>query len=275
MAEQKALIRVLKTGMFPIDSISIGKHQVRTRHVTDNLEPLKNSMAKFGQLTSITIYEKNGRYDLLTGQRRLSAAEQLGWSEIRADLIAQPRDDLVARAISLVENEMHQSLLRADVVKACTEFYYELGTAKAVSQELALPYNLVRNAIKLPRCPTEVQTAVRDGHIRLEIAIRATDALLWEVGDTGGDKVLDLAKRMNDKMPRDLQKAVMDVGRSDPSKTLDQIIDEAKLRQPDPIKVALGREDVGRLTKFAAEEEVEKDEAAANLILDGLESRGY
>ena len=275
MAEQEPLIRVLKTGMFPIDSIDIGKHQVRTRHVTDNLEPLKSSMAKFGQLAPITIYEKNGRYDLLTGQRRLSAAEQLGWSEIRADLIAQPRDDLVAKAISLIENEMRQSVLHADVVKACTQFYYELGTAKAVSQELALPYHLVLNAIKLPRCPTEVQTAVKDGHIRLQTAIRATDALRWEVGNAGGDKVLDLAKRMQDKMPRDLQKAVMDVGRSDPSKTLDQIIDEAKLRKPDPIKITLGHEDVGRLNKFATEEEVEKDEAAANLVLDGLESRGY
>lgn len=277
MAEQGALIRVLQTGMFPIDSIDMGKHQVRTRHVEDNLDPLKNSMARFGQLASITIYEKNGRYELLAGQRRLSAAEQLGWDKIRADLIARPRDDLVAKAISLIDNEMRQSVSHADVVKACTEFFYRLGSAKAVAAELALPYALVRNAVKLPRCPIEVQAAVKDGHIQLHTAIRATDALRWEDGRTeGGDKVLDLAKRMEDKMPRDLQKAIMSVGRSDPGKPLEQIIEEAKYRRkPDPIKVVLSHEDVGRLSKFAKDEELDEDEAASSLVLDGLESRGY
>ena len=277
MAEQDALIRVIKTGMFPLDSIDIGRHQVRTRHVTENLDLVKNSMAKFGQLASVTIYEKNGRYELLAGQRRLAAAEQLGWTEIRADLIDKPRDDLVAKAISLIENETRQSISHADVVTACTEFFYKLGSAKAVAEELALPYDLVLNAVKLPRCPIEVQTAVKDGHIPLKIAVRATDALRWEDGSTeGGDKVLELAKQMGDKMPRDLQSAVISVGRSDPARPLDQIIGEAESRRkPEPIKVVLGHEDKGRLHKFAEEEEVDEDEAAANLILDGLGSRGY
>ena len=119
MAEQEALIRVLKTGMSPPDCIGIGKHQVRTRRVSDNLEPLKNSMTKFGQLA--------------------------------------------AKAISLTENEMRKSVLHADIVKACTDFY-KLGSAKAVSEELALSYRLILNAIKLPRCSTEVQNTVKDGH---------------------------------------------------------------------------------------------------------------
>ena len=59
------------------------------------------------------------------------------------------------------------------------------------------------------------------------------------------------------------------MGRSDPSKPLDQIIDEAEKRKPNSIKIILDREDKGRLNRFATE-----DEAAANLIL-GLESRGY
>lgn len=223
MAEQEELIRVLKTGMFPLDCIGIGKHQVRTRRVSDNLEPLKNSTTKFGQL--------------------------------------------VAKAISLIENEMRKSVLHADIVKACTDFY-KLGSAKAVSEELALSYRLILNAINYPavqlryKIPSKMAT-------KLQADIRATDALRWE----NGDKALDLAKRMEDEMPRDLQKAVREVGRSDPSKPLDQILDEAEKLKPNPIKITSDRKDKCRLNRFAAEE-VECG-AAANLILDGLESRGY
>ena len=68
---------------------------------------------------------------------------------------------------------------------------------------------------------------------KLQADIGATDALRWE----NGDKALDLAKRMEYEMPRDLQKAVREVGRSDPSKPLDQILDEAEKLKPNPIKI--------------------------------------
>ena len=87
----------------------------------------------------------------------------------------------------------------------------------------------------------------------------------------GGDKALDLAKRMEYEMPRDLQKAVREASRSDPSKPLDQILDEAEKLKPNPIKITSDRKDKCRLNRLAAE--VEEYEAAANLIL-GLESRG-
>lgn len=263
--------------MFPISDISYGKLQARTHNVNDNLEPIKKSMEKFGQLVAITIFENNGKYELLTGQRRLNAAIALGWSEIRADLIEKPSEDLISKAISFTENEIRQKMSQIDVINACNEFYYKHGTMKAVSKELALPYDLVRNAVKLPRCPPEVKQAVENGVISLKTAIKATDALKWDADKPqDGTKVLELGKRLEDKMPRELQKSVIEVGKADPDKPIDDIIKEAKsVKKTQQLNISFGAEEHGRLSKYADAEEVEEAEAAANLILDGLNERGY
>ena len=276
MSESDPIIKIIKTGMFPISDISYGRLQARTRSVSGNLESIKKSMEKFGQLVAITIFENNGKYELLTGLRRLNAAIALGWSEIRADLIEKPPEDLISKAISFIENEIRQKMPRADVINVCNEFYYKYGSMKAVSEELALPYELVRDAVKLPRCPSEVKQAVEDGVISLRTAIKATDALKWDADKPqDGTKVLELGKRLEDNMPRELQKSVIEVGKADPDKPLDDIIKEAKSVKKTRLKISFGAEEHGRLSKYASAEEVDEEEAAANLILDGLSERGY
>ena len=147
---------------------------------------------------------------------------------------------------------------------------------KAVSEELALPYDLVRDAVKLPRCPPEVKQAVETGAISLKTAIKATDALKWDADKPqDGAKVLELGKRLEDNMPRELQKSVIEVGKADPDKPIDDIIKEAKSVKKTRLHIAFGAEEHGRLGKYANDEEVDEEEAAANLILDGLNERGY
>ena len=240
MSKSDPIIKIIKTGMFPISDISYGRLQTRTHNVNDNLEPIKKSMEKFGQLAAITIFENNGKYELLTGQRRLNAAIALGWSEIRADLIEKPPEDLISKAISFIENEIRQKMSKKDVINTCNEFYFKYASIKAVSEELALPYYLVREAVKLPRCPPEVQQAVETGVISLKTAIKATDALKWDADKPrDGAKVLELGKRLEDNMPRELQKSVIEVGKADPDKPIDDIIKEAKSVKKNPVQYLL------------------------------------
>ena len=262
--------------MFPIKDITYGKYQARTHHVTDNIDAIKNSLKKFGQLDAITIFEENGKYELITGQRRLNAAEALGWTEIRANLIEKPKEELMIKAISFIENEIREKMTPADVISTCNEFYYKYGTIKAVSEELALPYDLVSNAVKLPRCPPEIKKAVEEGEIKLKTAIKATDALKWDQSKpTEGLKVLELAKEMENQMPLETQKAVVEVGQTDPTKSVKEIIETANKTKISSIKIILGHEEYGRLNKYASDEDVAESEAAANLVLDGLSDHGY
>jgi ParB family chromosome partitioning protein len=76
----------------------------RVRHSLGNLEPLMESLKKYGQLNPIII---NRKYELLAGRRRLEAARLLGWSQIQAVII-----DSVTEKESL-EIELEENVQRA------------------------------------------------------------------------------------------------------------------------------------------------------------------
>ena len=67
--------------LIPISSIKVKK---RVRKDLGNLEELKASLRTYGLLNPITI---NGRYELIAGERRLTAAKELGWTNIHANIV--------------------------------------------------------------------------------------------------------------------------------------------------------------------------------------------
>lgn len=65
----------------PIDKIKIKK---RVRKDLGNLDNLKESLRSYGLLNPITL---NSKYELIAGERRLSAAKELGWTNIQANIV--------------------------------------------------------------------------------------------------------------------------------------------------------------------------------------------
>lgn len=58
------------------------KHRVRKD--LGNLDDLKESLKTYGLLNPITI---NRNYQLIAGERRLTAAKEIGWTNIQANII--------------------------------------------------------------------------------------------------------------------------------------------------------------------------------------------
>ncbi len=67
--------------LIAIKDIKIKK---RVRKDLGDLENLKDSLKTYGLLNPITI---NSRYELIAGERRLTAATQLGWTNIQANIV--------------------------------------------------------------------------------------------------------------------------------------------------------------------------------------------
>ena len=67
--------------LIPISSIKVKR---RVRKDLGNLEELKASLRTYGLLNPITI---NSRYELIAGERRLTAAKELGWTNIHANIV--------------------------------------------------------------------------------------------------------------------------------------------------------------------------------------------
>ena len=67
--------------LIAIKDIKIKK---RVRKDLGDLENLKDSLRTYGLLNPITL---NSRYELIAGERRLTAATQLGWTNIQANIV--------------------------------------------------------------------------------------------------------------------------------------------------------------------------------------------
>lgn len=75
---------------------------------TDRLSHIAESMGEIGLGTPITVREKNGRYELITGNYRHGGAKLLGWSVI--DCFIFKGDERDARIWSLTENLFRKDL---------------------------------------------------------------------------------------------------------------------------------------------------------------------
>ena len=80
-----------------IDSIVVQK---RIRKDLGNLEPLQDSLKRYGLLNPITINSKN---ELIAGERRLEAAKALGWTQIQA-VVVDPPDEITQLELEIEEN---------------------------------------------------------------------------------------------------------------------------------------------------------------------------
>jgi len=65
-------------------NISDIKIKKRVRRDLGDLEPLKDSLKRYGLLNPITINSKN---QLIAGERRLEAAKAIGWTSINAVVV--------------------------------------------------------------------------------------------------------------------------------------------------------------------------------------------
>ncbi|MDX9799861.1 MAG: ParB N-terminal domain-containing protein [Spirochaetia bacterium] len=85
-----------------IEDIIIKK---RIRKNLGDLQPLMDSMSKFGQLNSIVL---NSKMQLIAGQRRYESAKRLGWKYINAVIIE------VNSKADLLEMEIEENIQRKD-----------------------------------------------------------------------------------------------------------------------------------------------------------------
>ncbi|MFC1643393.1 ParB/RepB/Spo0J family partition protein [Myxococcota bacterium] len=52
------------------------------------VETMRGSLTRYGQLTAMVVFEESDRLEIIDGFKRLQAARQLGWSELRVRQIA-------------------------------------------------------------------------------------------------------------------------------------------------------------------------------------------
>lgn len=108
----------LNISSIQIDKIDPNPFQPRVNFDEQALDELKKSIMTNGLIQPITIRKaKDGRYQVVSGERRLRAFKEIGYSKIPAYII-EVTSDAVMLAMALIENIQRERLNPIEVANA-------------------------------------------------------------------------------------------------------------------------------------------------------------
>ncbi len=270
----KVTVKAVKD--IPLADLVIGKGQVRVKDVGKELDELAESIQVMGLLEPIVVApsDKSGKYEILTGQRRFLAHKQLKKSTISAVVLSERVDESIAKAISVTENLVRRDISQKEKIDACTALYKKYGSFAAVRDATGLSYDTVRQYVKYDRLVPDLKKLVDNGGVDVKVALRAQDAASVS-GSTNVKDAVKFAKEMSG-MSGAQQQRIVDERQSNPDSPADDVIEGAKTgAKITQIVVTLTAEVHHSLQTFAKSEGQTQDDAAATLIKDALEQKGF
>lgn len=259
----------------------IGQGQVRTRRVGGNIDELAASINKVGLLEPIVVVETDdeGRYEILTGQRRFLAHEQLGLPTISCAILSERVDEVTAKVISLTENLVREDLALPDKIDACTFLYKRYGSLQTVAEETGLPMREVREYVKFDRLIEPLKEMVQAGEVDIKNALRAQDAAAASAGaeasENAAEEAVLLAKEMSQMSGAQAEKLKKD-READREAPVESVIEDSKTGgKITQIIVTLTSSIHESLQRYAKAEGQNQDDAAGSLIERALTEEGY
>lgn len=155
------------TQLVPIDKIVASPYQSRKGFDPDELKILADSMAHEGLINPIMVRKNGEIYELIAGERRLRAAQSLGWREIEAKVIKTISEGEAA-AKALIEN-LHRSGLNpieeAEGFKKLNDADKDYWTQRRISQVTGKLESYVSESLNLLSLPE----AVKESFVRTKL----------------------------------------------------------------------------------------------------------
>lgn len=270
------MARIKEVKEIPLEDLQIGRGQVRLRQVSKEIDELADSIRKVGLLEPIVVCETEtpGKFEIITGQRRFMAHQDLKADKIMAAILDEMVDEPMAKVLSVTENLVRRDLNSRDLIDACTYLYRKYGTMKAVAEETGLPYNKVTKYVKYDQLIDSLKELIDSGQVKMDTALRAQQAASVS-GGVNEEEAVIFAKAMSPLSGAQGQKMV-DTRRENPSMSVDDIIEDAKSGgRITQIRVTLTADVHTGLSKYAESSGTTVDDAAGTLIRESLEANDF
>jgi ParB family chromosome partitioning protein len=182
-------------------------YQPRKEFSEADLSELEASLRTSGLIQPITVRRaSNGRgYELIAGERRLRAAQRIGWDEIPA--LVKDIDDQLAATLALVENLQRSDLNPIEEAEGYQRVMHEFSlTQQQVADVVGKDRSTVANALRVLNLPASVRRMLQEGQITLGHA----RALL---GMGNEMRIVDVAREIvsHGLTVRDVEKRARDV----------------------------------------------------------------
>jgi len=155
-----------------IERIDVNPHQ--TRSFTDeeikSLEELRDSIKTQGVIQPVTVRPgKEGRYFLITGERRMRASSMAGKATIPA--IVRVVSEQQAAEMTVIENLQRRDLNCIDLARAYIMLSQDFGlTQEQIGVRVGVSRESVSNYMRLAKLPQLVQTYLQNGSLEFSHA---------------------------------------------------------------------------------------------------------
>ena len=145
-----------------IDLLEPNRFQPRQIFSEAKLEELARSIRSHGFIQPIVVRRVGERYQIVAGERRWRAAQQLGLSRVPVSIRSITDDSLLE--ISLIENIQRENLNPVEEAKAYLRLSQEFGlTQEEIAHRTGKDRSTVTNFLRLLKLPSEVQQMVLEG----------------------------------------------------------------------------------------------------------------
>ncbi|OGQ96838.1 MAG: hypothetical protein A2284_04395 [Deltaproteobacteria bacterium RIFOXYA12_FULL_61_11] len=151
-------------GMFhcPIEKLYPNPRQPRKDF--ENLDELAASIREKGLLQPLIVRRTERGYEVLAGERRLRAAQQLKLTTL--PVIVRDSEDQEALEISLIENLQREDLNPMEEAEAFQLLMEQFSqTQEALATRLGKDRSTLANTLRLLRLPSEIRDMVRGGSL--------------------------------------------------------------------------------------------------------------
>jgi ParB family chromosome partitioning protein len=150
----------------PIKDIRPNPFQPRQDVDPAALEELVSSIKQAGLLQPVVVRRANGGggYELIAGERRLRACQQLGWERIPA--VQREADDRTLLTLALIENLQRDDLSPVDEARGYDRLIAEFSLAQQdVADAVGRDRSTVANALRLLKLPIAVLQMLHEGQL--------------------------------------------------------------------------------------------------------------
>lgn len=150
-----------------ISSLSPNPFQPRKRFSGNKMEELVNSLREKGIIQPILVRPKGEKYEIIAGERRWRAAQEIGMEEVPV-IVRRDIDDANSLEISLIENIQREELNAVEEAAAYKELIDKFEyTLDKVGQMMGKDKTTVSNSLRILSLSREILDLLEEGKISL------------------------------------------------------------------------------------------------------------
>ena len=156
--------------------------QPRKNFAPEALQELVDSIRQHGIIQPLIVRRVDGRHELIAGERRFRAAQEVGLAEV--PVIIRAASDLEVLEISLIENLQRTDLNPIEEAQGYSRLAEEFGMKQEeIAQKVGRSRAAVANAMRLLDLDPQIQTWVAQdllsvGHAKVLLGVKAAEEQL-------------------------------------------------------------------------------------------------